>query len=69
MIKFGDIKSDQILENEFRIGVLERIIELILSKNQELKLSKEDIENIREKTAKSLRRKYPNMGIEYNKSE
>ena len=32
-IKFGEIDAGQILNNEFRIGVLEGILEWILNKN------------------------------------
>ena len=67
-VKFGDIDSGQILDNEFRIGVLERVIDLLLQKNPTLNgLSIEEIESMREAVANNLKKKYPNSGIEYKK--
>jgi len=63
-IKFGEIDSSQILNNEFKIKVLERILEWILNKNNSLiKPSQQDIIEIRENTVKDLRKKYPDSGI------
>lgn len=66
-IKFGEIDANQILENEFRIGVLEHILDKVLSENSSVQLSEEDIEEIRSKVAKQLSKKYPSSGIEYKK--
>jgi hypothetical protein len=59
-IKFGEIDSGQIIENEYRISVLEMIIEKI---NRSEKISKEDLGEIRKKVVENLNKKYPNSGI------
>lgn len=66
-IKFGEIDSQQILDNEFRIGVLENVIDLLLSKNPELaKFTLEDLDNINRKVTERLQLKYPGSGIKLN---
>lgn len=63
-IKFGEIDSSQILKNEFRIGVLEGLIDFILANNANLnKPTNEDIRRIKRETIEVLRNKYPNSGI------
>lgn len=68
-IQFGDIDANQILENEFRINVLERIFDKLLQKNQfKIEgLTQEEVESIRSNVAESLKEKYPNAGIEYKR--
>jgi hypothetical protein len=67
-IKFGEIDANQILDNEFRIGVLERLLEAVLNSNPDLKKpSVEDIEQIRIKVVENLKKKYPKSGIEFKK--
>jgi|SaaInl85LU_5_DNA_1037374.scaffolds.fasta_scaffold02584_8 hypothetical protein len=68
-VKFGDIDANQILENEFRIGVLEHVIDALTRTNPGLSLTKKEIEDIRENVANGLKRKYPNSGIEYKRAE
>jgi hypothetical protein len=67
-IKFGEIDANQILENEFRINVLERIISEVFLRNADrLALpNPEEVENIRREVVNQLRLKYPNSGITYN---
>ena len=68
-IKFGEVDSDQILENEFRVGVLEALIQLIINKNN-ISLqapTSQEVDEIREKIVKKLQDKYPNSGISWNK--
>lgn len=66
--KFGEIDISQILDNEFRIGVLENIIDLLIRKNPNLiGFTQPEVESIREQVATTLKRKYPNSGIEYKK--
>lgn len=66
--KFGEIDISQILDNEFRIGVLENVIDLLIRKNPTLRgFTQQEIEGIREQVANNLKRKYPNSGIEYKK--
>ncbi len=66
--KFGEIDISQILENEFRIGVLETVFDLLMQKNPTLTgITQQEIEGIREQVANKLKHKYPNSGIEYKK--
>ena len=66
-IKFGEIDANQILENEFRIGTLERIFDWLLSNNVSIKKpSQQDILTIRQDVVEKLKKKYPNSGIEFN---
>jgi hypothetical protein len=68
-IKFGEVDASQILENEFRIGVLERLLDGIIGNNPEISSpTKDDIDKIREKVANDLKKKYPNSGIEFKKN-
>ena len=66
-LKIGDFDvANQLLENEFRIGTLEKLLERVINSNPNLnRPTQADIENIRIQTAEELRRKYPNSGIEY----
>jgi hypothetical protein len=68
-IKIGDIDiANQIIDNDFRIGVLEKILEKLLNSNKNLVLpTQTEIEEFRVKTATELKVKYPNSGIEYTK--
>ena len=69
-IKIGDFDiANQLLDNEFRIGVLEKLLEKVLNNNPGLKLpTPADLDTFRQKTAEELKKKYPNSGIEYKKS-
>lgn len=64
-----NIDPKQIVENEFRIGTLERILDKIISKNQfKIEgLTQEEIENIRQNVANDLNQKYPGAGLEYKR--
>lgn len=65
-IKFGEIDATQILENEFRIGVLEELVEFLLNNNINItKPQQEDIKNMKKKVIEKLTRKYPNSGIKF----
>lgn len=70
-IKIGDFDiANQLLDNEFRVSVLEKLLEKILNNNRNLVLpSQEELDLIRQKTAEELKKKYPNSGIEYNKKQ
>ncbi len=65
-IKFGEIDVSQILENEYRINVLERILDWILKNNSAFnhQLTPDIISQIRKDVIKDLQKKYPNSGIE-----
>ncbi|MNT87273.1 hypothetical protein D3C72_2276700 [compost metagenome] len=68
--KFGDIDISQILDNEFRIGVLENVIDLLVRKNSAMQgFTQREIDDIRISVANSLKVKYPNSGIEYRKKD
>ena len=52
-IRFGEIPATQILDNEFRIRVLEKLFDNL-----------RDVEKIRRQVVGELQKKYPNSGIE-----
>jgi hypothetical protein len=64
-IKFGEIDSGQILENEFRIGVLEKITEFLMNRNPMIKPTNDDIKDIKKGVVEQLKNKYPNSGIKF----
>ena len=65
-IKFGEVDASQILDNEFRINVLEEIIEWILDNNESLTApTKENLVEIRKSVVERLQKKYPKSGITY----
>ena len=67
-IKFGEIDSGQILENEFRISVLEKLLEVIVNNNPSLnKPTQQQIEQIRASVVEVLKVKYPNSGLSLKK--
>lgn len=68
-IIIGDIDiAKQSLETEFRLGVLEHLIEQIINMNPELKKPTiQELKNIRERVVELLKKKYPNSGIELTK--
>lgn len=51
------------LDNEFRVSVLEKVVEVILAKQPTI-LSKEDYNQIKKEAAQNLQKKYPKAGIE-----
>ena len=65
-IKIGDVDvAQQTLDNEFRVGVLERLLERILNNNPSIqKPSQSELNEIRKQVVKDLQKKYPNSGIE-----
>ena len=65
-IKFGEIDASQILDNEFRIGVLERLLGWVFSNNLTMRQPTQvDVNQFRKQTFEVLRKKYPNSGITY----
>ena len=64
-IKIGDIDiANQTLDNEFRIHVLERLLEIILKNNPGLaKPTQTQLDQIRQEVLALLQQKYPNSGI------
>lgn len=65
-IKIGDIDiAQQTLDNEFRLGVLERLLESIINNNADLKKPNQaELNKMREEVVNKLKIKYPNSGIE-----
>lgn len=65
-IKFGEIDANQILENEYRIGVLEGIVDWILTNNSAFvqQLTPEVMTRIRQTVVRRMQQKYPKSGIE-----
>lgn len=68
-IKIGDIDLvKQGLETEFRLGVLEHLLEQIINTNTALtKPTQNELEGIRKMVVEQLKKKYPNSGIELTK--
>jgi hypothetical protein len=68
-IKIGDIDiANQTLENEFRLGVIERLLEMVLNSNPNLKKpTQKELGRIRQEVVQQLQKKYPNSGIEFKK--
>ncbi len=62
-IKFGEIDATQILDNEYRINVLERIIDLLIRRNPANAIAIEDLSGIRREVIELLQKKYPNSGL------
>lgn len=65
-IKFGEIDASQILQNEFRLAVLEKIVERIANNNKDtLRLpSVDDVNGIKDAIVEGLKKKYPKSDIE-----
>ena len=61
-VKFGEIDAGQILDNEFRIMVLERVLDVLLAANPAAVVSL-NIDVIRQDVVNELQEKYPNSGI------
>lgn len=61
-IKFGEIDSSQILHNEYKIAVLERVLELLIQRTGNT-ITAQEITNIRNEVVRILQQKYPNSGI------
>lgn len=69
-IKIGDIDiAQQTLDNEFRLGVLERLMEHVVNNNPTLvRPSQEQLNQIRKDVVQQLQKKYPNSGIEFKQT-
>ena len=63
-ISIGGIDiSDALINAEYRIGILERIIEKLLRVAPSGTLTDADMEVIRKDVVRTLQQKYPNAGI------
>ncbi len=68
-IKVGEVDAGQIVDNEFRIGALERILDWLIANNPQLtQPTQADINRMRRETVEVLRKKYPNSGINYTEA-
>lgn len=61
-VKFGEIDAGQILDNEFRIMVLERVLDVLLAANPAAVASL-NMDVLRQDVVNELQKKYPNSGI------
>lgn len=61
-IKFGEIDASQILENEFRITAIEKVIDVLIAANPSVATTI-NIRQIREEVVRELQKKYPNSGV------
>ena len=69
-VKFGGVDSSQIVQNEFSIQVLERIVEFLVNRNSSIiKPSQDELEAIQHKVVEQLKTKYPESGLELTKSQ
>ena len=68
-IKIGGIDiAQQGIETEFRLSVLEHLLEQIINRNPTLnKPTQEELNSIRARVVEILKKKYPNSGIELTK--
>lgn len=67
-IKFGEIDATQILQNEYRIMVLEQLLEEIARRNSHLNMpTPDEVDQIRQQVVEQLKQKYPKSGIEFKK--
>jgi len=62
-VKFGDIDSRQIIENEFQIGVLKILVQKLLQQSPNL-APETEMQKIRQHVARQLKRKYPNTPLQ-----
>lgn len=65
-IKFGEIDANQILDNEFRIKTLERIVQWIINNNPRMTQPKQsDLDGIRREVLTELQSKYPKSDLKF----
>ena len=70
-LKLGGLDIGQIIENDFRISVLEHLLERILKTNEGriIPPSEQEIDEIRQKVFKDLQERYPNSKLSMKKVE
>ena len=70
-LKLGGLDIGQIIENDFRISVLEYLLEWILKTNEGriIPPSEQEIDEIRQKVFKDLQERYPNSKLSMKKVE
>lgn len=64
-IKFGEIDSTQILDNEYRSKLVEKLVMWLFANNATVikTPSNEEFQKIQEEVLRELQRKYPNSGV------
>ncbi len=67
VIKFGEIDASQILDNEYRIKLLYKLLDWILKNNRIIGPPQNELERLKEEVIKELQEKYPNSGIKLMK--
>jgi len=65
-IKFGEIDATQILDNEYRIGVLEQVISIMMQRAPAAAPTIGEMTQIKNLVVRRLQVKYPNSGIGLN---
>ncbi len=64
MIKIGDVDLfDTTINTEFRIAVLERVVDRLLRTAAPGTILPADMEQIREEVLKEMQKKYPSAGL------
>ena len=56
--------ADSVINAEFRIGILERLVERLARAAPPGTLTQSDMENIRKEVLEALKKKYPSAGIQ-----
>jgi len=68
-IQIGGIDLAQgVIDTQFRLGVLEKIVEHLLNRAAPGSLTEADLERFRAITVQELQRKYPQAGIAFTKT-
>ncbi len=68
--KFGEIDVTQIIENEFRVSVMEKFLEWIINNNKVnmVRPSQEDVREIKKSVVSQMQDKYPKSGISFSEN-
>ena len=69
-IKFGEIDSAQIMSNEFKILLLEKLLERLMNDNKASLVlpTQADIDEIKMNIVSVLQKKYPKSGVQYKEA-
>ena len=62
-IKFGEIDATQILENEYRIGILEHVVNVMMQRAPSVAPTAQEMNTITATVIRRLQEKYPNSGV------
>ena len=70
-MKIGDIDvGSQLLDNEYRIILLEKFLQFILDNNQDKLVMPDSLqyENMKKNAVEDLNKKYPTLGLKYKEN-